>query len=112
MSKEQWLADATEALGLEPQDLLDVAAMFFEAIGDRLDSIEGAYRAGDMNMLCLLAHGLKGDTANMRFHETSQLARALEMQSRAGQVHDFQGQLKGLREALARQKRVLALDDP
>jgi HPt (histidine-containing phosphotransfer) domain-containing protein len=111
MSKEQWLAEVTEALGLEPEDVLDVAVMFFVAIDERLDNMDRAYKAGDMNVLCRLAHGLKGDAASMRFLESSQLARELEMQSRAGTVHDFQGQLEGLREALARQQRILALDD-
>jgi HPt (histidine-containing phosphotransfer) domain-containing protein len=110
MSKEQWLIEMTEALGLEPEDVLDVAAMFFEAIDERLVLIDTAHQAGDMTTLCRLAHGLKGDAANMRFEESSQLARELEMQSRAGQVHDFQGQLERLREALARQQRTLALD--
>jgi hypothetical protein len=33
------------------------------------------------------------------------------MQCRAGQVHDFDGQLRGLRQALAQQKRMLSIED-
>ena len=79
VSKEQWLVDMTENFGVEPEDVLEVAAMFFEAIDDRLAKIARAYEAKDMNELNRLAHGLKGDAANMSFPNVSQLARELEV---------------------------------
>jgi HPt (histidine-containing phosphotransfer) domain-containing protein len=110
-SKEQWLAEMADALELKAHEVIEVAAMFFEAVDERLDKLADAHQAGDLNVLCRLAHGLKGDAANMRFHHSSQLARELEMQCRAGQVHDFDGHLRGLRQALAQQKRTLGIGD-
>lgn len=109
--KQQWLAEMTDELGLDADDVIEVAAMFFEALDERLGRLAEAHQSGALDVLCRLAHGLKGDAANMRFHHSSQLARELEMQCRAGQVHDFDGQLRGLRQALAEQKSTLGIED-
>ena len=109
-TREQWLAEMSESLGVDPDDVLEVAAMFFKAIDGRLSGIENAYQAGDMNELRRLAHGLKGDAANMRFRKSSQLARTLEMQSKDGNVTNFEAQFKALCDAVQEQKRSLGLD--
>lgn len=111
MNKEQWLTEMSEELGIDPEDVLEVAGMFFENIDARLSAIESAHGGGDLGELCRLAHGLKGDAANMRFAETSQLARTLEMQCRAGGVVDFEAQLGAIRQAIREQKRILGIAD-
>lgn len=109
-SREQWLAEMSESLGVDPEDVLEVAAMFFEAIDQRLESIKNAYQAGDMKELTRLVHGLKGDAANMRFASSSEIARELELQSRTGEIDDFELRFHGLCEAVAQQKRILGID--
>lgn len=110
MSREQWLSEMSESLGVEPEDVIEVAAMFFDAIDERLNNIESAYRAGDIKELTRLAHGLKGDAANMRFQESSLLARELELQGRSGRVDDFDRRFQALCEAVEKQKRTIGLD--
>lgn len=109
MSREEWLTEMSDSLGVDPEDVLEVAAMFFGAIDARLTSMRAAYDAGDVKELGRLAHGLKGDAANMRFHESSGLARELEMQSREGTIRDFERQFDALRGAIQAQKRILGL---
>ncbi len=110
VSKEQWLAEMTENFGVDPEDVLEVAAMFFEAIDGRLAGIAKAHEEGDMKELNRLAHGLKGDAANMSFPEVSKLARELEAQSKNGEVVDFDAQFQALSTAVGQKKEFLGLE--
>src|SRR5690606_37212078 len=110
MSREDWLAEMCESLGVGPEDVLEVAAMFFDAVDGRLAARRTAYEAGDIKELGRLAHGLKGDAANMRFHESSVLARELEVQSRGGAVVEFDRHFEALCRAIESQKRALDVD--
>ncbi|MCG8418890.1 MAG: Hpt domain-containing protein [Proteobacteria bacterium] len=110
-SRERWLTEMTEILGVDPEDVLEVAAMFFDAIDERLGAMKQAYEEGDIQELTRLIHGLKGDAANIGFKETSSLARRLESQCRDGAVEDFAGQFEALQKAVAVQRHTIGLDD-
>lgn len=110
VSREEWLATMTDILGVDPEDVLEVAVMFFDAVDDRLLASERAYQSGDIKELNRLIHGLKGDAANIGFKEVSSLARELELQSRAGVVEDFHGQLAAIRAAVSAQRRSIGLE--
>jgi HPt (histidine-containing phosphotransfer) domain-containing protein len=98
--REDWLNRMTATLSLEPEDLIEVAAMFFEDIDDRLGIIAEAGHTGDLETLTLKVHGLKGDAANIGFMDISQVARDLEHQCRARAVVGFDEQLEALRAAV------------
>ena len=108
-SREEWLKLMVDILGVDPEDILEVAAMFYEGIDERLDGIAAAYHSGDLQELTRLVHGLKGDAANIGFKATSAVARTLETQCRNGEVEDFDGQFAALREAVAEQRRAIGL---
>lgn len=108
-SKAEWLKRMSATLALEPEDLLEVAAMFFETVEERLDSIVQAGSAGDLEKLMHLAHGLKGDAANIGFTDISRLARELETQSRNREVKDMEAQFDALRAATKSTKETLEL---
>lgn len=110
-SREQWLAEMIDILGVDREDVLEVAAMFFETIDERLTASTRAFHIGDLKELTRLIHGLKGDAANIGFKKISQLARVLEMQSREGGVVDFDVQFAALQNAVAAQKQTLDLDN-
>lgn len=105
--KEEWLNSATARLQVDPEDLIEIAAMFFENIDERLDNIAAAGQAGDMDTLTRLAHGVKGDAANIGFNDISKIARDLEHQSRAGSVVNFDEQLDALRAATSATRESL-----
>jgi HPt (histidine-containing phosphotransfer) domain-containing protein len=97
--KEDWLNRMTATLAVDPEDLIEIAAMFFEGIEERLDSIAEAGHSGDIETMTRLAHGLKGDAANIGFTDISKIARDLEHQGRARAVENFDEQLEALRAA-------------
>ncbi len=107
--KEEWLNRMVETLAVDPEDLVEIAAMFFENIDERLDNIDAAGTSGDMETLTRLAHGLKGDAANMGFVDISSVARDLEHQSRNQAVQDFPGQMLALRAATQAMRATLEL---
>lgn len=107
--KEEWLNRMTAMLAVDPEDLIEIAAMFFEGIDERLDSISAAGQAGDLETMTRLAHGLKGDAANIGFMEISQIARDLEHQGRARAVENLEEQVSALRSASLAMKTSLAL---
>ena len=109
-SRDEWLAEMTEILGVDPEDVLEVADLFFSAIDERLESMARAYADGDIPELTRLAHGLKGDAANMGFKETYAVARVLETQGRDGAVVDFESQFEALTKAVNEQRRAIGLD--
>jgi HPt (histidine-containing phosphotransfer) domain-containing protein len=108
-SKEEWLKRMSATLAVDPEDLLEVAAMFFETIEERLDSIVAAGASGDLETMTRLAHGLKGDAANIGFVAISRLARDLETQGRSREVMNFDEQLVALRAATKSTKESLDL---
>lgn len=97
--KEDWLNRMTATLAVDPEDLIEIAAMFFEGIEERLASIAEAGHSGDIETMTRLAHGLKGDAANIGFTDISKIARDLEHQGRARAVENFEEQLEALRAA-------------
>jgi HPt (histidine-containing phosphotransfer) domain-containing protein len=97
--KEDWLNRMTATLAVDPEDLIEIAAMFFEGIEERLDNIAEAGHSGDIETMTRLAHGLKGDAANIGFTDISKIARDLEHQGRARAVENFDGQIDALRAA-------------
>ncbi len=111
-SRDEWLAEMTEILGVDPEDVLEVADLFFSAIDERLASMAKAHADGDIAELTRLAHGLKGDAANMGFKETSAVARVLETQGRDGAVVDFESQFKALTKAVNEQRLAIGVDGP
>lgn len=108
-SKEDWLKRMSATLSVAPEDLLEVAAMFFETVEERVNSIAAAGAAGDMDELLRLAHGLKGDTANIGFTDISRVARELETQVRNQDVKELDGQIAALRAAYLSVKASLDL---
>lgn len=112
-SREEWLDEMTQILALDPEDLLEVAAMFFDAIEERLGKIASAHAAGDIEELTRLVHGLKGDAANIGFKESSAVARTLESQCRQGSIDkivDFDRQFQSLGRAIREQRVAIGLD--
>lgn len=97
--KEEWLNRMTATLAVDPEDLIEIAAMFFENVEERLDKIGAAGQSGDIEELTRLAHGLKGDAANIGFTDISKIARDLEHQGRARAVVNFDEQYEALRAA-------------
>lgn len=108
-SKEDWLKRMSATLAVNPEDLLEVAAMFFETVEERLQQIAEAGAAGDLDTLTRLAHGLKGDAANIGFKDISQLARELEKQGRNREVKDIDQQIDALQAATLSTKQSLEL---
>ena len=108
-SKEDWLKRMSATLAVDPQDLLEVAAMFFETVAARIDEIAAAGASGDMDALMRAAHGLKGDAANIGFTDISRVARDLETQGRNQDVRDIDGQIAALRAAHLSIKESLGL---
>ncbi len=98
-AKEEWLNRMTEMLAVDPEDLLEIAGMFFETIEERIDSIEASGRAGDLDTMTRLAHGLKGDAANIGFVDVAAVARDLEHQGRKQEVTNLEEQVASLRTA-------------
>ena len=111
-SREEWLTEMTETLGVDPEDVLEVAAMFFDAIDERVQAILEAHDTGDIQELTRFVHGLKGDAANMGFKQISAVARVLETQGRNGAGVDFATQYKSLVAAVAEQRRAIDIDSP
>jgi HPt (histidine-containing phosphotransfer) domain-containing protein len=107
--KEEWLNRMTATLAVDPEDLLEIAAMFFEGIDERLDKIGAAGQSGDDEALMRAAHGLKGDAANIGFTDISKIARDLEHQGRARAVVNFDEQFEALRAATAATRESLGL---
>jgi HPt (histidine-containing phosphotransfer) domain-containing protein len=105
--KEEWLNRMTATLAVDPEDLIEIAAMFFENIEERLDSIAAAGQSGDIETLTRLAHGLKGDAANIGFTDISKIAKNLEHQGRARAVENFDEQLEALRAATSATRESL-----
>lgn len=97
--KEDWLNRMTATLAVDPEDLIEIASMFFEGIEERLDSIAEAGHSGDIETMTRLVHGLKGDAANIGFTDISRIARDLEHQGRARAVENFDEQVEALRAA-------------
>ncbi len=108
-AKEEWLNRMTEMLQVDPTDLVEIAAMFFEGIDDRIDRICSSGQAGDLEEMTRLAHGLKGDAANIGFLSISEIAKNLEHQGRARAVVELEEQVASLREATATMKASLDL---
>ena len=106
-SREEWLAEMTDTLGVDREDVLEVAAMFFDAIEARLAAIFEAQKTGNLAELTRLIHGLKGDAANIGFKSTSAVARTLETQCREGTVSDFAGQFAALQAAVQAQRQAI-----
>ncbi|GAB4563149.1 MAG: hypothetical protein Tsb0020_12080 [Haliangiales bacterium] len=98
-AKEEWLNRMTEMLAVDPEDLLEIAGMFFETIEERIDSIEASGRTGDLDTMTRLAHGLKGDAANIGFVDVAAVARDLEHQGRKQEVTNLEEQVASLRKA-------------
>jgi HPt (histidine-containing phosphotransfer) domain-containing protein len=105
--KEDWLNRMTATLAVDPEDLLEIAEMFFDGIDERLDSIAEAGHSGDMETMTRLVHGLKGDAANIGFTDISQVARELEHQGRARAVENFDQQVDALRAATVSTRATL-----
>lgn len=106
--KEEWLNRMTATLAVDPEDLIDVATMFFDDIDERLDSIAEAGHSGDYSELFLrLVHGLKGDAANIGFMDISDIARELERQIKAQAVVNFDQQVDALRAATVSTRETL-----
>jgi HPt (histidine-containing phosphotransfer) domain-containing protein len=105
--KEDWLNRMTATLALDPEDLIDIASMFFENIDERLEVIATAGYSGDLETLTLKAHALKGDAANIGFTDISRIARDLEHQGRARAVENFDEQIDALRAAVSSTREVL-----
>ncbi len=97
--KEEWLKRMKDTLEVDPEDLIEIAAMFFEGIDERLEEIDAAGQSGDDEALMRAAHGLKGDAANLGFTDISKIARDLEHQGRARAVVNFAEQFEALRAA-------------
>ncbi|MEM9488032.1 MAG: Hpt domain-containing protein, partial [Myxococcota bacterium] len=74
-SREEWLAEMVEILGVDPEDVLEVTGMFFDGIEERLYAIYQAHESGDLEEVTRLVHGLKGDAANIGFKQSSAVAR-------------------------------------
>ena len=105
--KEDWLNRMTATLAVDPEDLIEIAAMFFEGIDERLDSIAEAGHSGDIETMTRLVHGLKGDAANIGFTDISRIARDLEHQGRARAVENFDQQVDALRVATVSTRETL-----
>lgn len=108
-SKEDWLKRMSATLAVDSEDLLEVAAMFFETVEERLDRIAQAGASDDIETLTRLAHGLKGDAANIGFTDISRLARELETRGRSREVDDVEEQIAALRETTRSTKESLDL---
>ncbi|ACY17630.1 Hpt domain-containing protein [Haliangium ochraceum] len=107
--KEEWLDRMTAMLQLGPEDLLEIAEMFFEGLDERVENIAKTGHADDLEAMSRLAHGLKGDAANIGFLEISQIAKQLEHQGRARAVENFEEQVAALRAAARSTKESLDL---
>lgn len=107
--KEEWLERMTATLAVDPEDLLEIAEMFFDGIDERVDNIASAGQADDLDTMTRLAHGLKGDAANIGFNDISQIAKSLEHQGRAHAVESFDEQVAALRVATRAMRESLEL---
>jgi HPt (histidine-containing phosphotransfer) domain-containing protein len=105
--KEDWLTRMTARLEVDPEDLLEIAAMFFENIEERVDKIAAAGHAEDIDTMTRLAHGLKGDAANLGLTDISKIARELEQQGKARAVVNFDEQIAALRVATLTTRETL-----
>lgn len=108
-SREEWLNLMVDILGVDAEDILEVAAMFYETIDERLHGIATAHENGDLEELTRLVHGLKGDAANIGFKRTSAVARTLENQCRHGEIMDFANQFAALEAAVVEQREAIGL---
>ena len=108
-NKEEWMQRMVDMLGVDPEDIMEVAEMFYDEIDDELASIRSAYEEGDIETLSRLAHGLKGSSANMGFESISELAKKLEIEAKAGAVISFDAQLQLIAEAVADRRAFVGL---
>lgn len=67
----------------------------------RVAAIARALEVGDLDTVCLQAHGLRGSSRNIGATAVARLCAILEEQSRAGSLLDGQRQLSAIEQGIA-----------
>ena len=109
-TRNEWLARMTETHGIDAEDILEIAELFFETVGDNVEEIKEAHDSGDSETVVRLAHGLKGAAANIGFEEISEKAKVLEKQGNENMIENLSLQLKSIFELIEVQKQRFGMD--
>ena len=83
-TKSQWLERMTNQLGLDADEILEVADVFVETSGDYLKTLKECRTADEEAVRA--AHTLKGSAANLGLDELSDTARLVELDLRRGEI--------------------------
>jgi HPt (histidine-containing phosphotransfer) domain-containing protein len=108
-SKQEWIARLEEALGLDEEDIFEVAEMFFEELPEEMESIEKAYKAGDSASVARLAHGMKGSSANIGLDGISLVAKELEVAAKAELLPEIASYITRIEVAVEQYKSFLGI---
>jgi HPt (histidine-containing phosphotransfer) domain-containing protein len=91
-----------EELGLENDELLEIAELYVETCASDFHKIQSAINEKNPQLLAEAAHSIKGASGNLGFTKAHQAAEKMETQAR-------QGSLKGIAETANQLKSELDL---
>ena len=91
------LESLAEELGLENDELLEIAELYVEACASDFDKIQFAMNEKNSQLAAEAAHSIKGASGNLGLTKAHQIAEKMETQARLGSlagVSETAGQLK------------------
>lgn len=97
--EEDEIAEIREMFG---DGFAELAALFRSDSLKRIDMLQSASSDKDAAMLAKIAHAFSGSAASIGAARLSSLCKELEMQSRAGKLHDSNERLNAIKKEFAR----------
>lgn len=96
--------------GIDAEDILEIAELFFDTIFDNIDHANQAFTSGKTDDFVRIFHGIKGAAANIGFDEISDVAKILEAEAKRdiNSVSDVSRQIDTLRRLIADRQSVIA----
>lgn len=96
----------SELLEDDPE-MRDIVEEFVDELPDRLQSLQAAFEATDLEQLAVLAHQLKGAGGSYGYPQLTELCAPMESQFRGGSSEHFATWMKQLEAIVAAAKAGL-----
>ena len=95
------LKELAQELGLEPDEIRELLAIFIETSESDIDRLQQAIVEGDAKRVADAAHSIKGASANLGFIDISSVAKNLEQNARENSLEDLTDEVLIIKERLS-----------